>query len=201
MKQDDFSAAVSYSLGAVIGNNLKNQVLAEDINISQLALGLQDALQEQELSIPLQQAAQIVQHYFQKVVANQSAAAEEEQIKFLAENAQREGVTALASGLQYEVLRAGNGPIPKAKDTVVAHYEGRLLDGTVFDSSIRRGEPATFPVNALIQGWQEALQLMPTGSRWRLYIPYELGYGEQGAGGDIPPFATLIFDLELLQIV
>jgi FKBP-type peptidyl-prolyl cis-trans isomerase FklB len=201
MKQDDFSAAVSYSLGAVIGNNLKNQVLAEDINISQLALGLQDALQGEELSIPLQQAAQIVQHYFQKVVANQSAAAEEEQIKFLAENAQREGITALASGLQYEVLRAGNGPIPKAKDTVVAHYEGRLLDGTVFDSSIRRGEPATFPVNALIQGWQEALQLMPTGSRWRLYIPYELGYGEQGAGADIPPFSTLIFDLELLQIV
>ena len=105
-----------------------------------------------------------------------------------------------SSGLQYEVLVEGTGTVPKASDKVVAHYEGRLLSGKVFDSSYKRGQPATFPVNGLIQGWQEALQIMPVGSKWRLYIPSELGYGARGAGADIPGGATLIFDLELLQI-
>ena len=200
-KKDDFSAAVSYSLGVIIGNNLGRQILLEDLDMEQLSMGLEDQLYERELNIPLDQAGQIVQHYFQKVVANQSAKADEEQLAFLAKNAERPEVVSLASGLQYEILKAGQGPIPQAKDTVVAHYEGKLINGKIFDSSIKRGEPATFPVNALIKGWQEALQLMPTGSRWKLFIPYELGYGSQGAGQDIPPYATLVFELELLSIV
>jgi FKBP-type peptidyl-prolyl cis-trans isomerase FklB len=124
-----------------------------------------------------------------------------EEIEFLTQNAKRAEVVSRPSGLQYEVLKAGEGKVPSARNTVLAHYEGRLLDGSIFDSSIMRGQPAQFPVGNLIQGWQEALQIMPVGSKWRLYIPHNLGYGERGAGSDIPPFATLIFDLELINIV
>jgi FKBP-type peptidyl-prolyl cis-trans isomerase FklB len=119
---------------------------------------------------------------------------------FLAENGKKEGVKTLASGLQYKVVKAGTGKTPKATDTVKVHYNGTLVDGTVFDSSIQRGEPASFPVNQVIAGWTEALQLMKEGDKWQLYIPAKLAYGEQGAGGKIGPNSTLIFDVELLSI-
>lgn len=200
MNKEEFSAAVSYSLGVVIANNLKNQVKTEDIDMAQVALGLEDMLKGKDLAIDLDQAGQIVQQYFQTLATEQSGKAKEEGVEFLAENAKREEVTVTASGLQYEIIREGKGAKPALESEVVAHYEGRLINGTVFDSSIERGEPATFPVNALIKGWQEALQLMPQGSRWRLFIPYDLAYGERGAGNDIPPFSALVFELELIQI-
>ena len=134
----------------------------------------------------------------QALNAAKNAKAEGE--KFLAENAKREGVKVTASGLQYEVLEPSLGQKPKATDTVRVHYEGTLIDGTVFDSSYRRGESITFPLNGVIKGWTEGLQLMPVGSKYKLYIPYQLGYGERGAGQQIPPYATLIFTVELLEI-
>ena len=134
-------------------------------------------------------------------VLNMSAKAKEEGEKFLAENAKREGVKTTASGLQYEVLEATLGQKPKATDSVRVHYEGTLIDGTVFDSSYKRGESIAFPLNGVIKGWTEGLQLMSVGSKWRLYIPYRLGYGEHGAGSSIPPYSTLIFDVELLDII
>ena len=121
--------------------------------------------------------------------------------KYLAENAQKEGVVTLPSGLQYKVLREGNGKKPKATDQVKCHYEGMLVDGTMFDSSVQRGEPATFPLNGVIAGWTEGLQLMQEGAKYRFFIPYQLGYGERGAGSSIPPFATLVFDVELIEVV
>ena len=133
-------------------------------------------------------------------VMNMSAKAKEEGEKFLAENAKREGVKVTPSGLQYEVLEATLGQKPKATDTVKVHYEGTLIDGTVFDSSYRRGEPIAFPLNGVIKGWTEGLQLMSVGSKYKLFIPYQLAYGETGAGGSIPPYAALIFTVELLAI-
>ena len=133
-------------------------------------------------------------------VMNMSAKAKEEGEKFLAENAKREGVKTTASGLQYEVLEATIAQKPKATDTVKVHYEGTLIDGTIFDSSYQRGEPIEFPLNGVIKGWTEGLQLMPVGSKYKLYIPYELAYGERGAGASIPPYAALIFTVELLEI-
>ena len=121
--------------------------------------------------------------------------------KYLAENAKKEGVITLPSGLQYQVLKEGNGKKPTAKDTVMCHYEGFLIDGTVFDSSVQRGEPATFPLQQVIAGWTEGLQLMQEGAKYRFFIPYRLAYGEGGAGASIPPFAALIFDVELIQVV
>ena len=120
---------------------------------------------------------------------------------YLAENAKKEGVKTLASGLQYQVLREGNGNRPKATDKVKCHYEGMLVDGTVFDSSLQRGEPATFPLNQVIAGWTEGLQLMQEGAKYRFFIPYHLGYGERGAGNAIPPYAALIFDVELIEVI
>ena len=134
------------------------------------------------------------------LVLNMSAKAKEEGEKFLAENAKREGVKVTESGLQYEVLEATIGQKPKATDSVRVHYEGTLIDGTVFDSSYKRGESIAFPLNGVIKGWTEGLQLMSVGSKYKLYIPYELGYGERGAGQSIPPYATLIFTVELLEI-
>ena len=145
--------------------------------------------------------------YRKKIAESKIQSAEEEAKKILenankdAENKKKEGVVALPSGLQYKILTAGNGPKPKASDTVKCHYEGRLINGTVFDSSIRRNEPAEFPVSGVIAGWVEALQLMPVGSKWQLYIPSELAYGTHGAGQSIGPNQTLIFDVELLAII
>lgn len=191
---------VSYSIGLNIAENLSNQGLS-DLNVDALAQGMMDYLNQNDLAITREQGEQIIQAYMQKkamAMANTNKKAGED---FLAENAKKEGVVTLPSGMQYEIIEEGNGPIPTANDKVRTHYHGTLIDGTVFDSSIERGQTATFGVTQVIQGWQEALQLMPVGSKWRLYIPYNLAYGERGAGGQIGPFATLIFDIELIEIV
>lgn len=147
------------------------------------------------------EANNILQTYFEKIQNEKGKEAKEAGEKFLAENKTREGVVTLESGLQYKILNEGSGAKPTANDTVKCHYEGRLINGQVFDSSIRRGEPAEFPVGGVIAGWVEALQLMPVGSKWQLYIPSELAYGQHGAGAAIGPNETLIFDVELLEII
>lgn len=190
----------SYSLGVLLGNNLVGQVDVEGLDYDALGKGLMDVLKGNDLEMTEQEANQTAQMFLQESAAKMAMKAQELEANFMAENGEREGVVVRPSGLQYEILEEGDGPIPKLTQKVVAHYEGRLLTGKVFDSSYRRGQPATFPVNGLIRGWQEALQIMPVGSKWRLYVPSNLGYGARGAGEDIPGNATLIFDLELLSI-
>ena len=198
---------VSYALGLGIGRQLSDMG-AQELNIDDFAQAIKDVIAGRELAIDNREAQQIVQDFFQAQEKKQRAAAvakhqalKAEGEKYLAENAKKEGVITLPSGLQYQVLREGNGKTPKATDSVRCHYEGMLIDGTLFDSSIQRGEPATFPLNAVIAGWTEGLQLMQEGAKFRFFIPYQLGYGERGAGGSIPPFAALVFDVELLEVV
>ena len=198
---------VSYALGLGIGRQLSDMG-AQELNIDDFAQAIRDVIAGRELAIDNREAQQIVQDFFQAQEKKQRAAnaakhqaLKAEGEKYLAENAQKEGVITLPSGLQYQVLREGNGKKPKATDSVRCHYEGMLIDGTLFDSSIQRGEPATFPLNAVIAGWTEGLQLMQEGAKFRFFIPYQLGYGERGAGGSIPPFAALVFDVELLEVV
>jgi FKBP-type peptidyl-prolyl cis-trans isomerase FklB len=190
----------SYSLGVLLGKNLESQVDIEGLDFDAIAKGVIDAIKGNELELSEEDANFKAQVYLQESAARMAAKSKEMEADFLAKNGERAEVTVQPSGLQYEILEAGNGAIPKIHQKVVAHYEGKLLNGKIFDSSYKRGEPATFPVNGLIRGWQEALQIMPTGSKWRLYIPSNFGYGERGAGNDIPGGATLIFDLELLEI-
>jgi FKBP-type peptidyl-prolyl cis-trans isomerase FklB len=198
---------VSYALGLGIGQQLA-QMGAQELDINDFAQAIKDVISGAELKVQHREAQQIVQEYFarqeQKLNAQraeqgkaQKAAGE----KYLQENAKKEGVITTKSGLQYKVLSEGSGKQPTAKDTVMCHYEGFLIDGTVFDSSVQRGEPATFPLQQVIAGWTEGLQLMKEGAKYRFFIPYRLGYGEGGAGASIPPFATLIFDVELIQVV
>ena len=191
--------SVSYSFGVLIAQNLKSQGL-DSLDQAQLAQGIQDVLKGAKLRYDVQQCNNIVQQHMTALESKKYAGNAEEGKKFLAENSKRSGVVTLPSGLQYEVLTAGSGPKPTASDRVTVHYTGTLVDGTVFDSSVDRGEPATFGVTQVIQGWVEGLQLMPLGSKWKFFIPYELGYGERGAGGVIGPYATLIFEVELLKI-
>lgn len=191
---------LSYQIGLLLGSNLANQVNPLDMDVEAMGQGIQAIFGMSATNEELQAASQAVQTYMQGIAASQAAESVEQEKSFLEENAKREEIVSRESGLQYEVLVEGNGDIPTAQNTVVAHYEGRLLNGKVFDSSVLRGQPATFPVGNLIQGWQEALQLMPVGSKWRLYIPSGLAYGANGAGNDIPPHSTLIFELELLSI-
>jgi len=191
--------SVSYSLGVNIGENIKKQF--EDINLDNFEAGIKDVLEKDvEAKISDNQAQAIIQSYFTKKQQQQSESVIEEGINFLRENGKREGVTTLASGLQYEVINNGTGPKPTIDDNVTTHYHGTLIDGTVFDSSVDRGEPASFPVGGVIKGWTEALQLMTVGSKWKLYVPYDLAYGERGAGPQIGPYSTLIFDVELISI-
>ncbi len=190
----------SYAIGMNIGANLKNSG-ATGIDCDAVARGLKAVLENGKLEIDEREAGQLLNKYFTELEEKQNKAAIEEGQAFLAANATREGVTTLKSGLQYEVMTAGSGAKPKATDTVRCHYHGTLVNGTVFDSSVRRGQPADFPVNGVIAGWVEALQLMPVGSKWKLFIPYNLGYGARGAGNSIPPYATLIFEVELLDIL
>ena len=191
--------SVSYSLGVNIGENIKKQF--EDINLDNFEAGIKDVLEKDvEAMISDNQAQAIIQSYFTKKQQKQSESVIEEGINFLRENGKREGVTTLASGLQYEVINNGTGPKPTIEDNVTTHYHGTLIDGTVFDSSVDRGEPASFPVGGVIKGWTEALQLMSVGSKWKLFVPYDLAYGERGAGPQIGPYSTLIFDVELISI-
>ena len=158
-------------------------------------------MEQKDPEISYQEAQTIINEFFQALQAKVSEAAKQAGTAFLAENAKREGVVTLESGLQYEVVTEGNGATPSAADQVKVHYHGSLIDGTVFDSSVQRGEPATFGVTQVISGWVEALQLMPVGSKWRLFIPSDLAYGAQGAGQHIAPYSTLVFEVELLEIV
>ena len=198
---------VSYALGLGIGQQLA-QMGASDLNIDDFADAIKDVINGNELKVPHKDAQTIVQEYFRQqeerinaIRAEQGKAAKAEGEKFLAENGKKKGVVTLKSGLQYEVLKEGNGKKPKATDQVKCHYEGTLINGQVFDSSYKRNEPAVFPLNQVIPGWTEGLQLMQEGAKYRFYIPYILAYGESGAGGSIPPFATLIFDVELLEVM
>ena len=191
--------SVSYSLGVNIGENIKKQF--EDINLENFEDGIKDVLEtEKEAKISDNQAQAIISSYFSKKQQKESESVIEKGISYLQENAKREGVITLESGLQYEIINDGSGLKPNIDDNVTTHYHGTLVDGTVFDSSVDRGEPASFPVGGVIKGWTEALQLMNVGSKWKLYVPYDLAYGERGAGAQIGPYSTLIFEVELISI-
>lgn len=198
---------VSYALGLGIGRQL-SQMGADSLNIDDFAQAIKDILAGKEPAVSDAEAQTLVKDFFEKQEAKQRAAAaekfkdtKEKGEKYLAENAKKEDVVTLPSGLQYQVIKEGNGRKPKATDKVKCHYEGMLIDGTLFDSSIQRGEPATFPLNGVIAGWTEGLQLMQEGAKYRFFIPYQLGYGEHGAGASIPPFAALVFDVELIEVI
>ena len=197
---------LSYALGLGIGHQLL-QMNAEGLNIDDFSQAIKDVMTGGELKMKEAEAQQMVQQFFAEQEALQQAAnaekgkaAKAEGEQFLAENAKKEGVKTTASGLQYQVLRDGNGKQPKATDQVECHYEGTLIDGTKFDSSYDRGQTATFPLNQVIAGWTEGLQLMHEGAKYRFFIPYQLAYGERGAGASIPPYAALIFDVELVAV-
>ncbi len=190
----------SYALGMSIAGNLI-QSGVKTVNPELFLNGFKDIFKGVEPLIHPEDANVILEEFIGKLDKDKGAGNLEEGIKFLAENRKKLGVIELPSGLQYKVLAEGDGEIPTSKDKVKCHYHGTLIDGTVFDSSVQRGQPAVFPVNGVIQGWVEALQLMSTGSKWRLFIPSELAYGSNGAGGSIGPNSTLIFDVELLKII
>ena len=199
---------LSYALGLGIGQQLKQMGLKDALVMEDFAQSIVDVLQDNELKVKNSEAQQIVNAFFseqEKQLKAQQAEkgkkALEEGRVFLQNNAGRPGVITTKSGLQYEVLVEGNGKKPKATDKVRCHYEGTLIDGTVFDSSYKRNEPAVFGLNQVIAGWTEGVQLMSEGAKYRFYIPYLLAYGEGGAGGMIPPYATLIFDVELIEVL
>ncbi len=199
---------LSYALGLGIGQQLKQMGLKDALVIEDFAQSIVDVLSDNDLKVKNSEAQQIVNEFFSKQEAKLNAEKAEQGKKaleegkvFLQNNAGKPGVITTASGLQYEVLVEGNGKKPKATDKVRCHYEGTLIDGTVFDSSYKRNEPAVFGLDQVITGWTEGVQLMSEGAKYRFYIPYRLAYGESGAGGMIPPFATLIFDVELLEVL
>lgn len=190
----------SYALGmSIAGNLIKSGV--KTINPELFLDGIKDTFSGEMPKIMPEEANQILEAFIAKANEGQGSENLEQGAEFLAENSKKEDVVELPSGLQYKILKEGEGEIPTVSDQVKCHYHGTLIDGTVFDSSVERGQPAVFPVNGVIPGWVEALQLMSTGSKWRLFVPPELAYGEQGAGGVIGPNSTLVFDVELLEIV
>ena len=198
---------LSYALGIGIGSQLAGMG-AKGLNIDDFAQAVKDVISGTPLKVDNAEAQSLVQAFFQEQEEKQRAAAAEAGKvakaageSFLAENAKKEGVVVLPSGLQYQVLKEGNGKKPSATDQVKCHYEGTLIDGTIFDSSYQRNEPATFGLNQVIAGWTEGVQLMSEGSKYRFFIPYNLAYGERGAGAQIPPFAALVFDVELLKVL
>lgn len=190
--------SVSYSLGVLFAQNFKNGE-AVNIDAASMAKGFDEAMKGKEV-INAQTANQIFSKFMQEAGQRKYLGTIEAGKKFLDENGKRPGVKTTASGLQYEVMTEGTGVMPKATDKVTVHYHGTLLNGKVFDSSVQRGQTIDFPVNGVIQGWQEALQLMKVGSKYKLFIPYNLAYGERGAGGDIGPYETLVFEVELFKI-
>ncbi|WP_036770475.1 peptidylprolyl isomerase [Photorhabdus australis] len=200
---DSIEAQASYGVGLQVGQQLLESGL-QGLEPEALLAGLCDALESRSPAVPVETLHRALREMHERADGvrreRQQAMAEEGQ-KFLAENAQRDGVSTTESGLQFSVLKQGDGAIPAHTDHVRVHYTGRLIDGTVFDSSVQRGEPAEFPVNGVIAGWIEALTLMPVGSKWELYIPHDLAYGERGAGASIPPYSALIFEVELLDIL
>lgn len=190
---------LSYALGMIIGQNLKSMNI-ENLNTTEFAKAVAAVLAGEKTDMTVMQAQMTVQEFLEKQQEEAGREAREAGEKFLAENAKKEGVVVLESGLQYQVLTEAIGQKPTADDKVRCHYEGRLITGEVFDSSYRRGEPATFPLRGVIAGWTEGLQHMAVGAKYRFFIPYNLAYGSQGAGRDIPPYAALVFDVELLGI-
>jgi FKBP-type peptidyl-prolyl cis-trans isomerase FklB len=190
--------SVSYSLGVLFAQNFKNGEKV-DIDATAMSKGFDDAVKGKE-TISAEKANQIFSSFMQAASQKKFAGNIEAGKKFLADNGKRAGVKTTASGLQYEIMKAGTGAKPLATDKVTVHYHGTLLNGKVFDSSVNRGQTIDFPVNGVIQGWQEALQLMPLGSKYKLFIPSNLAYGERGAGADIGPHETLIFEVELFKI-
>lgn len=191
---------LSYALGMIIGHNLKGMNI-EGLNTQEFAQAVADVIDGKETRLGDVEAQTLVQKYMQEKEAEQSKALRAEGEAFLAENAKKDEVVVLPSGLQYTVLTEGTGKKPSATDNVKCHYEGRLINGTVFDSSYKRGEPAVFPLNGVIAGWTEGVQLMGEGAKFRFFIPYNLAYGERGAGQSIPPYAALIFDVELIEVL
>ena len=190
----------SYAIGLGIGQNLLSMG-AKDLNADDFAQAVKDVLEGNKTAITHNEAREIVNNYFAELEKSVNEKNIAQGKAFLDANRNNPNVVTLPSGLQYEVIREGNGKKPKATDRVRCHYEGTLLDGTLFDSSIKRGEPAVFGVNQVIKGWVEALQLMSEGAKWKLYIPSELAYGVQGAGDVIPPYSTLIFEVELIEVL
>ena len=202
MKKEDLKTeldTVSYGLGVNIGSNIKQQGV-KNLNLNALMKGMEQALAGDSTWLNDQEAMSAIQGYFTKISEAKGAESKKAGEAFLAENGKKKGITTTASGLQYEVIKMGDGDKPLATDEVTVHYHGTTTDGQVFDSSKDRGEPATFPLNGVIAGWTEALQLMPKGSIFKLYLPSNLAYGERGAGEKIPPHAVLIFEVELLDI-
>ena len=191
---------ISYALGMSLGNNLLNSGI-NNLNFTKLIKGIQDVLEQNKTEISNNEAQAIINDFFQEMQAKASEGVQKQGKDFLEANSKRPEVVTLSSGLQYEIMTPGDGKIQKASDKVKVHYHGTLISGDVFDSSVSRGEPATFGVTQVISGWVEALQLMPVGSKWKLFIPSELAYGAQGAGQQIGPHTTLIFEVELLDIV
>jgi FKBP-type peptidyl-prolyl cis-trans isomerase FklB len=191
---------ISYALGLGIGQQLKSMNI-EGFSIEEFSRSISDVMAGRPTDMSAREAQVMLNDYFTKQQAEQAGKAKDEGKAYLAENAKKAGVVTTKSGLQYEVLQEGTGRSPKATDTVRCHYEGRLLDGSIFDSSYQRGEPADFGLNQVIAGWTEGVQLMKEGSKFRFTIPYMLAYGEGGAGSSIPPYATLVFDVELIKVL
>lgn len=191
--------SASYSFGLKIAMGLKSDGV-KSLNYELLSKAMADVFSDQKLLISDEQAGPAINTFLKKISEAKFAGAKEESAKFLEENKKNPKITTTASGLQYEVITLGTGPKPLATDEVTVHYAGSLVNGTEFDSSYKRGEPLKLPLNGVIKGWTEGVQLMPTGSKFRFYIPFDLGYGERGSGDVIPPFSTLIFDIELLKI-
>ncbi len=189
----------SYGIGVLISSNLKKQG-SDSLDIEVLTAAINDLFQNKPLKMSEQECLTVVQPYMQQAMERKSAKLKEEGQAFLLANKSKEGVKVTASGLQYKVLTAGKGKSPGAKDNATVHYTGKLVDGSVFDSSVERGTPATFEVGGVIPGWTEALQLMKEGDKWMLFIPYDLAYGDRGSPPQIPPFSTLIFEVELIKV-
>jgi FKBP-type peptidyl-prolyl cis-trans isomerase len=205
VKMTNKNDSVSYALGVLIGENNKQQVKsvpgADLLDKDILIAAFTKTFKGDSVEIKAAQANEMIQSYFQEIAMAEGVKNQKAGEDFLTANKSKSGVTTLPSGLQYEVITMGTGPKPTAQDEVKCHYHGTTIDGKVFDSSVERGEPVNFPVSGVIPGWTEALQLMPVGSKWKLYIPSNVAYGEQGAGADIKPNSTLIFEVELLEIV
>lgn len=190
---------VSYSLGALMAGNLKSQG-GDSLKVDAIAAGMEDTMTGKKLQINAVEGMVLVQGYMQEAMALKASRSKKENEEFLEKNKTADGIKVTASGLQYKVLASGNGKAPKATDKVTVHYTGRLIDGTIFDSSVEKGAPATFDLNGIIPGWTEALQLMHEGDKWTIFLPSDLAYGERGAGEQIPPYATLVFDVELIKV-
>lgn len=199
IKLDSKAKKASYAVGVVLAQNVK-QNSPDSLDLEAVFKGFYDSWNGKKTQMTEKECQDAVSEALSAASERKSAGAKQAGEEFLAANAKKEGVKTTASGLQYKVVSSGSGKSPSATSEVTVHYSGKLIDGTEFDSSYKRGEPATFPLNGVIPGWTEGLQLMKEGDKWTLFIPYQLGYGSQGAGGAIPPYATLVFDVELIKV-